>query len=95
MNRYSGITKETLESVSTRLSDVQQYLTSIISQNTILIGHSLENDLNALKVSQVVQINKLLSYSLMIQIIISFIIIKSSILRYCTLTNEDLLQNKV
>ncbi|KAK9365462.1 hypothetical protein V1509DRAFT_633006 [Lipomyces kononenkoae] len=49
LTRYSGITAKMLENVSTTLSDVQKQLTSIIYSDDILVGHSLENDLKALK----------------------------------------------
>lgn len=48
--RYSGITKETLDAVTTTLADVQNKLQEFIGPHTILVGHSLENDLHALKV---------------------------------------------
>ncbi|KAL9649902.1 hypothetical protein ABK040_011375 [Willaertia magna] len=46
---YSGITKEMLLPIEKRLEQVQQDLLELISSETILIGHSLENDLIALK----------------------------------------------
>ncbi|KAK9433452.1 hypothetical protein V1505DRAFT_362689 [Lipomyces doorenjongii] len=49
LTQYSGITAKMLENVSTSLSDVQKRLTSFIFSGDILIGHSLENDLKALK----------------------------------------------
>ena len=53
LTQYSGITKELLDPIATRLTDIQQDLSKIISKNTILIGHSLENDLRALKVLKI------------------------------------------
>ncbi|XP_077869979.1 uncharacterized protein LOC100372740 [Saccoglossus kowalevskii] len=47
--RFSGITEEDLESVDTVLQDVQAVLLNKFSADTILIGHSLESDLLALK----------------------------------------------
>jgi RNA exonuclease 1 len=47
--QYSGITKELLEGVTCTLHDVQQKLLSMVFEETILVGHSLENDLLALK----------------------------------------------
>ena len=45
---YSGITAEVLHKVDTRLETVQQELLGIIYADTILLGHSLQNDLKAL-----------------------------------------------
>ena len=47
--QYSGITAESLANVTTKLADVHVRLTQLISARTILVGHSLENDLIALK----------------------------------------------
>lgn len=47
--RFSGITEEILRNVSTTLDDVHRDLTSLLPPHCILIGHSLENDLLALK----------------------------------------------
>ncbi|XP_048850082.1 RNA exonuclease 1 homolog isoform X2 [Brienomyrus brachyistius] len=47
--RFSGISEEDVSSASFSLRDVQSVLLSFISADTILIGHSLENDLCALK----------------------------------------------
>lgn len=54
--QYSGITATHLEDVKTSLSDIQNKLQSLLCQNTILIGHSLENDLRALKVFQLIHL---------------------------------------
>ncbi len=51
--RFSGLTAENMEGVTTTLRDVQAMLLSMISDKTILIGHSLESDLVALKVSTI------------------------------------------
>ena len=47
--RFSGITAEDLVGVKTSLRDVQAVLLMMFSSKTILIGHSLESDLKALK----------------------------------------------
>jgi len=47
--RYSGVTEAKLEGVTTKLADVQQYMLTILHPDTILLGHSLENDLKVLK----------------------------------------------
>lgn len=46
--RYSGITEKTLEGVTTTLEDVQKKVLSMVSSSDILIGHSLESDLNVM-----------------------------------------------
>ena len=51
LTAYSGITPAMLENVTTTLSDVQQKLQSIITPQTILIGHSLKSDMNALQLT--------------------------------------------
>lgn len=48
--RFSGITKEKMRNVTKTLEEVREELFKFIFKNTILIGHSLENDLKALKV---------------------------------------------
>ncbi|XP_025204263.1 RNA exonuclease 1 homolog [Melanaphis sacchari] len=48
-SKYSGITEESLRYCTKRLSDVQQDLLKIFDKDSILIGHSLESDLKALK----------------------------------------------
>lgn len=47
--RYSGITPQLLEKVETRLHQVQAALLRVVGAKDILVGHSLENDLKALK----------------------------------------------
>ncbi|XP_065066297.1 uncharacterized protein LOC135692165 isoform X2 [Rhopilema esculentum] len=50
LTQYSGITPEILANENTTLGDVQQRLLEIISQNDIIVGHSLDNDMRALKI---------------------------------------------
>ncbi|XP_067369916.1 RNA exonuclease 1 homolog isoform X2 [Channa argus] len=47
--RFSGVTEEDLETASITLRDVQAVLLCMFSAESILIGHSLESDLLALK----------------------------------------------
>ncbi|RHY56429.1 hypothetical protein DYB30_001298 [Aphanomyces astaci] len=47
---FSGITAETLDAVDVTLRDVQQtLLTSFLHANTVLVGHSVDSDLRALR----------------------------------------------
>ncbi|KAG9351244.1 hypothetical protein JZ751_025136 [Albula glossodonta] len=47
--RFSGVTEEDLEGTIITLRDVQAVLLSMFSADSILVGHSLESDLFALK----------------------------------------------
>lgn len=49
---FSGITKELLASVTTTLLDVQMELAKHIDYDTVLVGHSLNCDLEVLKVGR-------------------------------------------
>ncbi|XP_059510079.1 RNA exonuclease 5-like isoform X2 [Stegostoma tigrinum] len=49
LTRFSGITKKMLMPVKTKLRDVQAKLKKILPSDAVLVGHSLNNDLNALK----------------------------------------------
>ena len=50
MFRFSGITAADMKGVRTDIRGVQAVMLSMISDQTILMGHSLESDLIALKV---------------------------------------------
>jgi RNA exonuclease 1 len=49
--RYSGITEQMLAPVTTTLPDIQKRLLEILTPRTILIGHSLNSDLTALRIT--------------------------------------------
>ncbi|KAF2756667.1 hypothetical protein EJ05DRAFT_440891 [Pseudovirgaria hyperparasitica] len=48
---YSGMTKELLDPVTTTLADIQARLLELLTPHSILIGHSLNSDLEALKLT--------------------------------------------
>ena len=51
IDRFSGITAAMLQPVTTSVRDVQVKLLRLLPRDAVLVGHSLENDLMALKVS--------------------------------------------
>ncbi|MCJ1379749.1 hypothetical protein MMC17_002852 [Xylographa soralifera] len=51
LTQYSGMTAAKLASVTTMLPDIQARLLDLFVANTILIGHSLNADLNAMKLT--------------------------------------------
>ncbi|KAF7186864.1 putative exonuclease [Pseudocercospora fuligena] len=62
LTAYSGITPTMLENVTTTLSDIQKKLSSILTPQTILVGHSLNSDLNALQITHPYIIDTALLY---------------------------------
>jgi RNA exonuclease 1 len=51
LSQYSGITAEMLENVTTTLADIQARLKTLLTPTSIIIGHSLNSDLNALRLT--------------------------------------------
>ncbi|OSS53785.1 hypothetical protein B5807_00921 [Epicoccum nigrum] len=51
LTQWSGITPAMLENVTTTLADIQKELLELITSRTILVGHSLNSDLNAMKLT--------------------------------------------
>lgn len=49
LTAYSGITPEILQTVENSFEYVQEELLTIIKRETIIVGHSVENDLRVLK----------------------------------------------
>ena len=50
ISRFSGITRNMLKRVQTRLDEVQQRIQQLLPDDAILVGHSLNFDLDALQV---------------------------------------------
>lgn len=51
LTHYSGITEEKLRGVKKTFAEAQKEVLSLVRAETILVGHSLENDLRKLKIS--------------------------------------------
>ncbi len=49
ISEFSGVTPAMIEDVATRIEEIQIKLLSLIHENDIIVGHSLENDLKALR----------------------------------------------
>lgn len=53
LTQYSGITASKLKDITTTLSDVQEVIIKLLPPDAILVGQSLNCDLEALKVNNV------------------------------------------
>ncbi|GMM30550.1 Rnh70 protein [Martiniozyma asiatica (nom. inval.)] len=53
LTQWSGITPEKLENVETTLEDIQKEILNIVSSDDTLVGHSLEVDLEVLKLKHI------------------------------------------
>ena len=52
--RFSGVTEKHLRNVDVTLKRVQKKLLRLFGTDTILLGHSLESDMRALKVGKII-----------------------------------------
>ena len=64
LTKFSGITPHMLAGIRTKLADVQEEIRNILPADAILAGHSLENDLRALKMFHPYVIDTSLCYNL-------------------------------
>lgn len=56
--RFSGITAKMLRPITTSLGDVQVKLQSLLPADAVLVGHSVNNDLKALKVGNLLDVHE-------------------------------------
>ncbi|ORM40154.1 putative exonuclease -like protein [Babesia sp. Xinjiang] len=60
---YSGITEESLEGVTVTLADIQECLNRLLDKDTLLVGHSLENDLKACEIKHLYVLDTAVQYT--------------------------------
>ncbi|RKP07407.1 hypothetical protein THASP1DRAFT_17105, partial [Thamnocephalis sphaerospora] len=63
LTKYSGMTKEKLDAATTTFDEVRAQIMSHVHADTILIGHSLESDLNVLKLAHATVIDTAIIYT--------------------------------
>ena len=61
-HRFSGISEADMRTAVMTLSDVHTLLKRLFNSKTILIGHSLESDLIALKVSALATVTSVFEF---------------------------------
>ena len=64
LTQYSGITKECLDNCTVTIKDVQKKIQEILPSDAILVGHSLNFDLHAMKMIHPYVIDTSCIYSL-------------------------------
>lgn len=59
---FSGITPQMMQGVTTTLSQIQQQVLKFVGPHTLLVGHSLENDLRVLKLVHLKNVDTAILY---------------------------------
>ena len=58
----AGITPQMMQGVTTTLSQIQQQVLKFVGPDTLLVGHSLENDLRVLKLVHLKNVDTAILY---------------------------------